>query len=199
VRSSILAPCANADHWRVSVRFWRRMQELLPSKIVTDLRNRQKITVLEGDITKDNFGLIEQALTSLRKRIPIFVHAASSLSIRQGLPRMASIIVHPSVVAAQLALTFTHLERFVFVSTVYVNSFLYCDDALFWNLWLRACSCRCLWAAQYGCVCRHGQISSLVVAASWCAVVRRWYGSQKPVCSRQSVQGSRLLISLPRG
>jgi fatty acyl-CoA reductase len=103
------------------------MQELLPSKIVTNLRNRQKITVLEGDITKDNFGLIEQALTSLRKRIPIFVHAASSLSVRQGLPRMASIVVHPSVAAAQLALTLTHLERFVFVATAYVNSFLHCS------------------------------------------------------------------------
>jgi hypothetical protein len=105
------------------------MQELLPSKILTNLRNRQKITVLEGDITKNNFGLIEQALTSLRKRIHIFVHAASSLSIRQGLPRMASIVVHPSVAAAQLALTLTHLERFVFVSTAYVNNFLHCDDA----------------------------------------------------------------------
>lgn len=43
------------------------------------------------------------------------------------------------------------------------------------------------------------QVSSLVVVESQVAVVRRWYGPQKAMHSRQLVQGSRLLISLPRG
>lgn len=109
------------------------MQELLPSHLVANLRNRQKITVLEGDVTKDNLGLDEQTVASLRKRISIFIHAASSLSLRQGLPEMASSVVHASLTAAQLAFSFTHLERFVFVSSAYANSFLHWDDSALFN------------------------------------------------------------------
>jgi fatty acyl-CoA reductase len=106
------------------------MQRLLPSHLVADLKDCQRITVLEGDITKENFGLDQQTISGLRKRISIFIHAASSLSLRQGLPEMASIVVHPSLAAAQLALSFAHLERFVFVSTAYANSFLHWDSTL---------------------------------------------------------------------
>lgn len=105
------------------------MQELLPPQLVTDLKDCQRIAVLEGDITKDNLGLDEQTVAGLRKRISIFIHAASSLSLRGGLAKMAPLVVYPSLAAAQLALSFTHLERFVFVSTAYVNSFLHWDSA----------------------------------------------------------------------
>jgi thioester reductase-like protein len=49
------------------------MQELLPLQLVANLRNRQKITVLEGDVTKDNLGLDEQTVAGLQKRISIFI------------------------------------------------------------------------------------------------------------------------------
>lgn len=128
--SLILSHCANADRGRRPDRFWRRMQELLPSQLVVDLRERQRITVWDGDITQENFGLNDKAMAGLRERISIFIHATSSLSLRQGLPKMASIVVHPYLAAAQSALSFTHLERFVFVSTAYVNSFLHLDSIL---------------------------------------------------------------------
>lgn len=108
-------------------RFWRRMQELLPPRLVADLQNCHRVSVLEGDITKENFGLDDQTIAGLRKRVSIFIHAASSISLRDGLPKMASSVVHPSLAAAKLALSFAHLERFVFVSTAYVNSFLHWD------------------------------------------------------------------------
>lgn len=38
---------------------------------------------------------------------------------------MSSIVVDPSLVAADMAMSFTHLERFVFVSTAYVNGHLH--------------------------------------------------------------------------
>jgi fatty acyl-CoA reductase len=101
------------------------MQELLPPQLVADLKYCHRITVLEGDITEEDFGLDEQTLAGLRKRVSIFIHAASSISLRDGLPKMASIVVHPSLTAAKLALSFAHLERFVFVSTAYVNGFLH--------------------------------------------------------------------------
>lgn len=42
---------------------------------------------------------------------------------------MASSVVHPSLAAAKLALSFALLERFVFVSTAYVNGFLHWDES----------------------------------------------------------------------
>lgn len=101
------------------------MQELLPPQLVANLRSCQRVSVLDGDITKENFGLDDQTIAGLRKRVSIFIHAASSISLRDGLPKMASSVVHPSLAAAKLALSFTHLERFIFVSTAYVNSFLH--------------------------------------------------------------------------
>jgi fatty acyl-CoA reductase len=101
------------------------MQELLPSKMVEDLRGCNKIRVLEGDITLEDFGLDEKSLTYLRANVSIYIHSAASLNLKAGLPKMASIIIHPSLAAAKMALSFVHLERFVFVSTAYVNGFLH--------------------------------------------------------------------------
>jgi fatty acyl-CoA reductase len=106
------------------------MEELFSPQLVAGLRNCQRVSVLDGDITKKNFGLDDQTIANLRKRVSIFIHAASSLSLRDGLQKMASSVVYPSLAAATLALSFTHLERFVFVSTAYVNSFLHWDSAL---------------------------------------------------------------------
>jgi fatty acyl-CoA reductase len=104
------------------------MDELFPPQLVAGLRTSQRVSVLDGDITKENFGLDDQAIADLRKRVSIFIHAASSISLRDGLPKMASSVVHPSLAAAKLALSFAHLERFVFVSTAYANSFLHWDQ-----------------------------------------------------------------------
>jgi fatty acyl-CoA reductase len=103
------------------------MQELLLPHLVVELHTSQRVSVLDGDITKDNFGLDDHAIAGLRKRVSIFIHAASSINLRDGLAKMASVVVHPSLAAARLALSFTHLERFVFVSTAYVNGFLHWD------------------------------------------------------------------------
>jgi fatty acyl-CoA reductase len=103
------------------------MQELLLPHLVAELQTSQRVSVLDGDITEDNFGLDDHAIAGLRKRVSIFIHAASSINLRDGLAKMASVVVHPSLAAAKLALSFTHLERFVFVSTAYVNGFLHWD------------------------------------------------------------------------
>jgi len=115
------------------------MKELLPSRLVADLKDCQRIAVLDGDITKDNLGLDEQTVAALQKRISIFIHAASSLSLRGGLAEMAPIVVYPSLAAAKLALSFEHLERFVFVSSAYANSFLHWDSAWLGDAHRREC------------------------------------------------------------
>jgi fatty acyl-CoA reductase len=101
------------------------MQELLPSTMVEDLRACNKIRVLHGDLTSEHFGLDEETLQDLRSKVSIYIHSAASISLKAGLQEMTSIIVDPSLVAAEMALGFTHLERFVFVSTAYVNGYLH--------------------------------------------------------------------------
>jgi fatty acyl-CoA reductase len=106
-------------------RYWTRMQELLPCTAVKKLQASNKIEVLEGDITLENFGLTTEALELLRENVSVYIHSAASLNLRSGLPKMASVIIHPSLAAARMALSFKNLERFVFVSTAYVNGFLH--------------------------------------------------------------------------
>lgn len=101
------------------------MRELLPIELSADLQARQKIVVLSGDITVENFGIDSITLDTMRNGVSIFIHAASSISLRDGLPKMASSVVHPSLAAAKLALSFTKLKNFTFVSTAYVNGFLH--------------------------------------------------------------------------
>lgn len=101
------------------------MQELLPSATFKHLQACNKIEVLKGDITLEKFGLAAEILERLRNDVSIYIHAASSLNLKSGLPKMASVVIHPSLAAARMALGFKHLERFVFASTAYVNGFLH--------------------------------------------------------------------------
>ena len=107
------------------VRFWDRMHELLPSRIVDDLRACNRIRVLTGDITQKDFGLDKNIIQDLRSKVSIYVHSASSINLRAGLKEMTSVVVDPSLAAAKMALDFAHLERFVFVSTAYANGYLH--------------------------------------------------------------------------
>jgi fatty acyl-CoA reductase len=101
------------------------MRQLLPIHIVKSLEASDKIIVLSGDITRHNFGLEENALAALQDSVSIFIHAASSINLKHDLSKMAANVIHPSLEASRLALSFTHLERFVYVSTAYVNAFLH--------------------------------------------------------------------------
>lgn len=101
------------------------MHQLLPLHIVKSLEASNKVVVLSGDITYHNFGLEEKALAALQDSVSIFIHAASSINLKHDLSKMAANVIHPSLEASRLALSFMHLERFVYVSTAYVNAFLH--------------------------------------------------------------------------
>ena len=101
------------------------MHKLLPSTIVDYLRACNKIRVLTGDITLEDFGLDKDTLQDLRSKISIYIHSASSINLKAGPRQMTPIVVDPSVAAAKMALSFALLERFVFVSTAYANGHLH--------------------------------------------------------------------------
>ena len=81
--------------------------------------------MLDGDIMKANLGLSQEVIAELQKEVNIIIHAASTINLTYSLGRVFDHIVLPSESLAQMALGFTNLDRFVYVSTAFANTHLY--------------------------------------------------------------------------
>ncbi|KNG89318.1 putative epimerase/dehydratase family protein [Aspergillus nomiae NRRL 13137] len=103
------------------IKKWRRN---LP-KDFDWLLNLESITVLDGDIMKAGLGLPREIISELQKEVNIIIHAASTINLTYSLERVFEHIVIPSESLAQMALDFTNLDRFVYVSTAFANTHLY--------------------------------------------------------------------------
>jgi nucleoside-diphosphate-sugar epimerase len=101
---------------------WR---QYLPSKYVECLYDTGLITVIKGDICEPDLGIEEHHLRTLRERVNIIIHAASSINLNSPLSELAKTVIHASVNIAHYALQSERLDRFVYVSTAYANAFLY--------------------------------------------------------------------------
>jgi hypothetical protein len=66
-----------------------------------------------------------KALWDLKSKVSIYTHSASNINLKAGLKEMTSAIVDPSLARAEIAMNFTHFERFLFVSTAYANGRLH--------------------------------------------------------------------------
>lgn len=64
-------------------------------------------------------------LATLRPEINIIIHAAASINLRSSISKIKDVIIGASAKLAKFALECEHLERFVYVSTAYVNGFVY--------------------------------------------------------------------------
>ncbi|KAL1961660.1 hypothetical protein VTN77DRAFT_1335 [Rasamsonia byssochlamydoides] len=81
------------------------------------------ITVLNGDIVEMD---INAALSTLRPKIDIIIHAASLINVARPLGKIKDIIIGASEKLAGFALECgENLERFVYVSTAFANAHLY--------------------------------------------------------------------------
>ncbi|GMF78001.1 unnamed protein product [Aspergillus oryzae] len=103
----------------------RKWQRNLPEADFKWLFNLESITVIDGDIMQADLGLSPQMITELQKEVNIIIHAASTINLTYSLERVFDHIVQPSESLAQLALGFTCLDRFVYVSTAFANTHLY--------------------------------------------------------------------------
>lgn len=83
------------------------------------------MTVIQGDIVKPDLGISLDELQVVRDKVNIVIHAASSINLGQPLKNIMNPIIHGSQNVARLALECQNLQGFVFVSTAYVNSYLY--------------------------------------------------------------------------
>ena len=87
--------------------------------------NSSRLIVLDGDILLPGLGLSEEVLRVIRDNTSIIIHAASSINLRSPLCRLFNTIVNASDMMADLALTCKKIDRFIYVSTAYVNTYLY--------------------------------------------------------------------------
>ncbi|GAB1197162.1 hypothetical protein APSETT444_006453 [Aspergillus pseudonomiae] len=101
---------------------WRRY---LPPKYIECLYDPELVTVITGDILEPNLGIDADHLQALYERVNIVIHAASSIKLMTTLKKLAKPVIHGSENVAQFAFQCQRLDRFVYVSTAYVNAFLY--------------------------------------------------------------------------
>ncbi|RAL15234.1 putative male sterility domain-containing protein [Aspergillus homomorphus CBS 101889] len=100
---------------------WR--QHLAP-KLIEILYDPQTVTLLQGDITLPQMGLSDETASMIQSRVDIIIHAASTINLAQPLHRISDPIIAASVKMADFAMQCKQLQRFVYVSTAYTNSFL---------------------------------------------------------------------------
>lgn len=106
-------------------RIHRIWQNTLPPSVVAELCSSSRIQVLDGDVCKKNFGLDQDSATSLQKTIKVVIHAASSINLEHNLAWLAPIIIQGTLNTAEFALGCKSLDRFVYISTAYANSYLH--------------------------------------------------------------------------
>ena len=102
-----------------------RWREWLPHDTADLLCDPNRLIVLDGDILLPNLGLSEPELDAIRNTTNIIIHAASSINLGQPLNRLSGPIIEATEMMADIAFTCKMLDRFVYVSTAYANTYLY--------------------------------------------------------------------------
>lgn len=100
-------------------------QSTLPTHIFDELRDDDRIEVVEGDICERNLGLDADTVAQLKATVNIVIHAASSINLRHSLAKIAPIIVQGTLNVANFATECRRLERFVYISSSYTNAHLH--------------------------------------------------------------------------
>lgn len=79
---------------------------------------------MDGDILSPDLGLSQNELNTLQQDVNVIIHSASSINLTKPLDRLSESIPGASKRMADIALTCPNLDRFVYVSTAYANTFL---------------------------------------------------------------------------
>lgn len=103
---------------------WQVCNDYLPREQVEALQKSDRITVFDGDITHTNLGLTDDQIETIRDKVSVVVHAASTVNLVKPLHEVADVIIYSSLAVADFVLSLRNLERFVYVSTAYASTFL---------------------------------------------------------------------------
>ncbi|KAL9939937.1 hypothetical protein V8E36_000642 [Tilletia maclaganii] len=99
--------------------------KLLGARLAKLLIEDPRIVVLDGDMQTIDLSLSQDDLDLIRNSVHFVIHAASSIHLRMKPRDLSASVIAPSVFLARLAFQSPLLERFVFISTAYANSYLW--------------------------------------------------------------------------
>jgi fatty acyl-CoA reductase len=100
-----------------------RWRETMPAQIERIL-DTGKVHFVIGDITEPDLGIRPAVLAELAACVTLVIHSAADTSLVAPLGHSVKNNCLPALELARLAGSFERLERFVHISTAYVNSFL---------------------------------------------------------------------------
>jgi nucleoside-diphosphate-sugar epimerase len=98
----------------------------LPAPIANTLTRSHIITILDGELGDTaTMDLDDDTLQMLKRRVHVFIHAACSIELKNSLRELSYTVIAPTLCLAKYALKFPNLEKFVFISSAYVNAHLW--------------------------------------------------------------------------
>ncbi|KAJ5629942.1 hypothetical protein N7528_003599 [Penicillium herquei] len=103
-----------------------KWSNMLPAHLAKVLYDSKCMTILDGELGDTaTMSLSDETLQMLKRTVHIVIHAAASIELKNSLRELSYSIIAPTLCLTQYALKFANLERFIFVSTAYVNSHLW--------------------------------------------------------------------------
>ncbi|KAJ5929036.1 hypothetical protein N7454_006884 [Penicillium verhagenii] len=99
---------------------------MLPAHIAKVLYESKCMTIMDGELGDTaTMDLSDDELQMLKRTVHVIIHAGATMEFTNSLRELSYKIIAPTVCLTQYALKFANLERFVFLSTAYVNAHLW--------------------------------------------------------------------------
>ncbi|KAJ5157107.1 Male sterility NAD-binding [Penicillium canariense] len=103
-----------------------KWNNMLPVSIANTLTRSKCMTILDGELGDTaTMNLPDEDLQMLKRRVHILIHAASSIELKNSLRELSYSVIAPTLCLTKYALKFQNLEKFVFLSSAYVNAHLW--------------------------------------------------------------------------
>lgn len=99
---------------------------MLSAPVAQTLIKSDRMTILDGELGDTaTMNLPDGILQMLKRKVHIIIHAASSIALNNSLRELDYTVIAPTLCLVKYALKFANLEKFVFLSTAYVNAHLW--------------------------------------------------------------------------
>jgi len=107
-----------------------RLQGLVRSRVFNRLRSERpdfeewalkKLTLLAGDVSRDQLGMSSKDIAMVQENVNIFIHSAATVNFTERLPDAISLNVLGSLRLFEMAQNARRCECFAHISTAYVN------------------------------------------------------------------------------
>lgn len=99
---------------------------VLPAHLAKTLVHSNCMTILDGELGDTaTMDLPDETLQMLKGTVHVIIHAAAPIELKNSLRELSYTVIAPTLCLTTYALKFPNLEKFVFVSSAYVNAHLW--------------------------------------------------------------------------